>query len=190
MAVKLLILAGSLRRDSLNRKLAMAVTGIAAMAGAEASCRDLRDYPLPVYDGDIEAADGPPEEAFRLQADIAAHSALIIVSPEYNHSIPGPLKNTLDWVSRTPRFRGDNPFAGKLAALMSASPGGFGGLRGLDHLRRVVETLGALVLPQVVGLPHADQAFDADGWLKDETTAGRVRALVDELLRTAGKLTG
>ncbi|MGQ9687112.1 MAG: NADPH-dependent FMN reductase [Thiobacillaceae bacterium] len=188
MSVNLLVFAGSLRRDSLNKKLARVVARVAEAAGARTTYIDLRDYPMPIYDGDVETSEGPPEHAFRLQELIAAQQGLIVVSPEYNHSTPALLKNTIDWVSRTPRVRGANPFAGKVAGLMSASPGALGGLQGQDHLRRVLETVGALVLPGGVALPHADAAFDVEGRLNDPAMAERVEGLVARVVSTATKL--
>lgn len=188
MSVNLLVFAGSMRRESLNKKLARVAAGMAEAAGARTTYIDLIDYPMPLYDGDLEAESGPPANAFRLQEIIAEQHGLIVVSPEYNHSIPALLKNTLDWVSRTPRVRGPNPFAGKVAGIMSASPGGLGGIQGQDHLRRVLETVGALVLPGGVALPRADQAFDAEGGLADPALRRRVSDLVGEVLRVAGRL--
>ncbi len=188
LSVNLLVFAGSLRRDSLNKKLARFAARLAEAAGARVTYIELNDYPMPIYDGDIEAGEGPPENAFRLQALIAAQQGLIIVSPEYNHSIPALLKNTLDWVSRTPRVRGPNPFAGKVAGLMSASPGALGGIQGQDHVRRVLETVGALVLPGGVALPRADVAFDGEGNLTDSAMTERVKELVKRVLTTAAKL--
>lgn len=188
MSVKLLVFAGSLRRDSLNKKLARAAARAAEAAGAQVSYIELNDYPMPIYDGDIEAGEGPPENAFRLQALIAEQHGLIIASPEYNHSIPALLKNTLDWVSRTPRVRGPNPFAGKVATILSASPGSLGGLQGQDHVRRVLTTVGALVLPNSLALPQADQAFDAEGELVDAAMRQRLTDLVTETVRIAARL--
>lgn len=190
MSVNLLVFAGSLRQDSLNKKLARVAARMAEAAGARTTYLDLRDYPLPIYDGDVEAQHGPPENAFRLQALIAAQQALIVVSPEYNHSIPALLKNTLDWVSRTPRVSGPNPFAGKVAGIMSASPGALGGIQGQDHVRRVLETVGTLVLPGGVALPRADAAFDAEGNLIDTAMADRVEDLVARVVSTAARLSG
>jgi NAD(P)H-dependent FMN reductase len=188
LSVNLLVFAGSLRQDSLNKKLARVAARMAEAAGAHTTYIDLRDYPMPIYDGDVEAGEGPPEAAFRLQALMAVQQALLIASPEYNHSIPALLKNTLDWVSRTPRVRGTNPFAGKVAGILSASPGALGGLQGQEHVRRVLETVGVLVLPGGVALPRADQAFDADGNLTDAAVEQRVSELVDRLIHTAGRL--
>lgn len=186
--MSILVFAGSVRRESVNRKLARVAAQAVEAAGGQATLLELADYPMPLYDGDLEAEGGPPENAFRLQEAIAAHAGLIVVSPEYNHSIPALLKNTLDWVSRTPRVRGANPFAGKVAGLMAASPGGLGGLQGLDTVQRVLTTVGALVLPRVVAVPHADRAFDAEGRLTDEAAARRVAELAAEVADIAGRL--
>lgn len=112
----------------------------------------------------------------------------MIASPEYNNSLPALLKNTLDWVSRTPRVRGANPFAGKLAGLLAASPGGLGGMRGLDHVRRVLDTLGMLVLPGVVAIPHADTAFDAEGRLLESRADQRLRTQCRQLIDISTRL--
>lgn len=186
--MNILVFAGSTRRESVNRKLAKAAAQAVEAAGGQATLLELADYPMPLYNGDMEAEDGPPENAFRLQEVIAAHDGLIVVSPEYNHSIPALLKNTLDWVSRTPRVKGANPFTGKVAGLMAASPGALGGLQGLDTVQRVMTTVGALVLPKVVALPRADKAFDAAGHLTDEASARRVADLAAEVVAIAGKL--
>lgn len=186
--MKILVFAGSIRRESVNRKLARIAAQAVDDAGGQATLLELADYPMPFYNGDLEAESGPPENAFRLQEAIAAHAGLIVVSPEYNHSIPALLKNTLDWVSRTPRVKGANPFAGKVAGLMAASPGALGGLQGLDTVQRVLTTVGALVLPRVVAVPRADLAFAADGRLTDEASSRRVAELSAEVVAIAGKL--
>ncbi len=187
--MNILVFAGSTRRESVNRKLARAAAQAVDAAGGRATLLELADYPMPLYNGDLEAESGPPENAFRLQDVIAAHAGLIVVSPEYNHSIPALLKNTLDWVSRAPRVKGANPFTGKVAGLMAASPGGLGGLQGLDTVQRVLATLGALVLPKLVAVGHADKAFDAAGLLQDESSARRVAELAAEVVAIAGRLT-
>ena len=186
--MNILVFAGSTRRESVNRKLARVAAQAVEAAGGQATLLELSDYPMPLYNGDLEAESGPPEHAFRLQEAIAAHDGLIVVSPEYNHSIPALLKNTLDWVSRAPRVKGANPFAGKVTGLMAASPGALGGLQGLDTVQRVMTTVGALVLPKVVALPKADKAFDAEGRLTDEASARRVADLAAEVVAIAGKL--
>lgn len=188
MSTRILVFAGSARRDSLNKTLARLAAEHCHELGAEASFIDLAEYPMPLYDGDIEAGDGPPENAFRLQTLIAAQDGLLIASPEYNNSLPALLKNTLDWVSRTPRVRGANPFAGKPAGLMAASPGSLGGMRGLDHVRRVLDTLGMLTLPGVVAIPHADSAFDTAGRLVEAASDKRLRAQCSQLIDISAKL--
>ncbi len=186
--MNILVFAGSIRRESVNRKLARVAAQAVEAAGGRATLLELGDFPMPFYNGDLEAESGPPENAFRLQEIIAAHAGLIVVSPEYNHSIPALLKNTLDWVSRTPRVRGANPFAGKVAGLMAASPGALGGLQGLDTVQRVLATVGCLVLPSVVAVPHADRAFDAEGQLTDATSFRRVEELAAKVVVVVGKL--
>ena len=186
--MKILVFAGSTRHDSVNRKLAHAAAQAVNAAGGEATLLELSDYPMPLLSGEIEAENGPPENAFRLQQIIAAHAGLIIASPEHNHSISALLKNTLDWVSRTPRVKGNNPFIGKVAGIIAASPGGLGGLQGLDHLERVLTTVGALVLPRKVAVPNADKAFDHAGQLTDEGSARRVAELATDVVSVASRL--
>jgi len=186
--MKILVFAGSTRRESVNRKLARVAAQAVDAAGGQATLLELADYPMPLYNGDMEAESGPPQNAFLLQEIIAAHEGLIVVSPEYNHSIPALLKNTLDWISRTPRVKGANPFTGKVTGLMAASPGGLGGLQGLDTVHRVLTTVGALVLPKMVAVPRADKVFDAEGQLTDEASARRVGELATEVVAIAGKL--
>lgn len=186
--MKILVFAGSTRRDSVNRKLAAATAQAVINAGGEATLLELTDYPMPLLSGEIEAESGPPENAFRLQEAIAAHAGLIIASPEHNNSISALLKNTLDWVSRTPRVKGSNPFANKIAGVIAASPGSLGGLQGLDHLERVLTTMGTLVIPRKVAVPNADKAFDASGQLTDEASAKRVAALAADVVSIARKM--
>lgn len=180
---KILAFAGSLRRDSWNRKLIQVAAEATRAAGAEVTLIDLADYPLPLMDEDLEARDGLPANAQRLKALFKAHDALLIASPEYNSSLPPLLKNTLDWVSR--EWQGESglvPYAGKVAALLAASPGAFGGMRMLPHLRQILNALGVLVLPGQFSLAQADQAFDdADGALMLKSPA-RLHALVAELV--------
>ncbi|MEW6416365.1 MAG: NAD(P)H-dependent oxidoreductase [Pseudomonadota bacterium] len=186
---KILAFAGSLRRDSWNRKLIQVAAEAARVAGAEVTLIDLADYPLPLMDEDLEARDGLPANAQRLKALFKAHDALLIASPEYNSSLPPLLKNTLDWVSR--EWQGESglvPYAGKVAALLAASPGAFGGMRMLPHLRQILNALGVLVLPGQFSLAHADQGFDdADGALMLKSPA-RLHALVAELVTVTAAL--
>ena len=178
---KILAFSGSLRRDSWNRKLIRAAVDATRAAGGDVTLIDLADYPLPLMDEDLEAREGLPANAQRLKALFKAHDALLIASPEYNSSIPPLLKNTLDWVSR--EWQGESglvPYQNKVAAILAASPGTFGGMRMLPHLRQILNTLGVLVLPGQFSLAHADTAFDAEsGALK---SPARLHALVLELV--------
>jgi len=190
---RILVFAGSARRDSLNKKLAREAARFAREAGAEATFVDLDDYPIPLYHGDLEAAEGMPENARKLRALFLAHDALLVASPENNSSVTALLKNTIDWLSRDlGEGRGDDsglaPWRGKVAGLMAASPGAFGGVRGLPHLRQVLATLGVTVLGTQVAVPRAHEAFGPDGRLADERVAKSVRALAAAVAQAAGKL--
>ncbi len=185
-APKILVFAGSTRRDSLNKKLAAAAAEAARNAGAEATLIDLRDLPMPLYDGDLEQSEGVPPNARRFKELLLAHHGLLISSPEYNSSISGVLKNALDWASR--QEPGEKPlacFQGKVAGLMAASPGALGGLRGLIVLRSMLGNIGVLVVPEQLAVPKAHEAFTPEGRLvdaKQQASLERVVARVDELL--------
>ena len=164
--VRLLFFAGSQRQASYNKRLARLGASIAEANGIAATFADLGDYPMPIYDGDLEAAEGAPENASKLKHLMGLHTGVFIVSPEYNSSIPPLLKNALDWVSRVQEGDEDKNevFKTRVFALGSASPGGMGGLRGLNTVRQVLELgLGALVLPEQFAVPRAAEAFDEIG---------------------------
>lgn len=188
---RVLAVAGSTREQSLNKRLVRIAAEAARSAGGDVTLIDLRDFALPLYDGDLEQAAGPPEAAVRLKALFVAHDGLLISSPEYNSSITGVLKNAIDWISRA---AGDEPplaaFRGKVAALLSASPGALGGLRGLVHLRAILGNIGVLVLPDQVAVPRANEAFDAAGRLVDERQQLALERLAASLVETTGKLRG
>jgi chromate reductase, NAD(P)H dehydrogenase (quinone) len=165
---RILAFAGSARKDSFNKQLVQNAAAGAREAGAEVTLLDLKDYPLPLFDQDYEAESGMPENALKLKKLFLDHHGLIISSPEYNSSITPLLKNTLDWVSRS--SPGEGPLAayqGKVASIMSASPGALGGLRGLVHLRAILGNIGVIVLPQQIAVSKAHEAFTPDGALKD-----------------------
>lgn len=192
---RILVFAGSARRDSLNKKLARAAAQFAREAGAEATFVDLDEYPMPLYHGDLEAASGMPENARKLRGIFLAHDALLVASPENNASMTALLKNTIDWLSRDAgdgkgESSGLAPWRGKVAGLMAASPGGFGGVRALPHLRQVLSALGVTVLGAQVAVPKAHEAFAADGAIADERVAKSVRALVAAVAETAGRMKG
>jgi chromate reductase, NAD(P)H dehydrogenase (quinone) len=176
-APALVALCGSLRRDSFNRKLLRQAVEIAGAQGARVDVVELRELALPPYDGDLEAEQGLPPGAQELKARIAAAPGLLIASPEYNHSIPGTFKNAIDWATRS-----GNPFTGKVAALMGASTGGFGAVRSLQHLRQVLMARGVWIVPALVTVSNAEQAFDGEGRLKDAALTRQLDGLVTALL--------
>lgn len=180
MAGNILVFAGSARKDSLNKKLARVAAASARQAGAEVTLVDMRDYPIPLYDGDLEAEQGIPENARALRKLMASHRGLIIVSPEYNGFITPLMKNTLDWISRRD---GDEDglalYRNKIGLVLSASPGGFGGMRSLILIRQLLSNLGVTVLPDQLAVPRAQQAFDDAGELIDAAQ----RATLDKMTR-------
>lgn len=179
MTPKILAFAGSTRKDSFNRQaLEHAVRG-AREAGAEVTHIDLNDYPLPLYNGDLEVSHGLPGTAIQLKALFKSHQGLLLACPEYNGSITPLLKNTLDWVSRPDgEESGLVPYQGKWAALVAASAGNLGGLRGLRHVREILTNLQAMVIPQQMALSQADKALadPQSSGLKGLTSTGRALA--------------
>ena len=166
MKPKTLIFAGSIRNGSLHRRLAMEAAARLQAAGADATFADLRDYPMPLYNGDLEAGEGLPPAAKAFKELVRRHDAIVIASPEYNGSFTALLKNTIDWISRPEA--GEPPlavFRGKLAAIMSVSPGPGGGGRGLRHLRELLEMIGVTVIPEQLAIARSSQAFDSQGRL-------------------------
>ncbi len=187
---RVLAFAGSLRKDSFNKKLVKIAVEGARSAGAEVTLLDLKDFPMPVYDGDFETAEGLPANAKKLKELFLGHEGLLIASPEYNSSITGALKNAIDWVSRV-SSKEEPPLAcfnNKVAAILSASPGALGGLRGLVHLRAILGNIGVLVLPGQIAVPKAHEAFDAGGALKDAKQDAVVRKLGAKLAQILIKL--
>lgn len=189
--IRVLAFAGSTRRRSLNKKLVHEAARIARAAGAEVTEIDLRDLPMPLYDGDLEADAGVPAAAARLRDAMRDHDGFLLACPEYNSSITAVLKNAIDWVSRPAAGEPSMvAFKGKVATLLSASPGALGGLRGLVHVRAILGNVGVLVLPTQVAVSKAHEAFAEDGSLGDDRAAGRLAAAVRELVDTLGKLHG
>lgn len=187
---RILAFGGSLRRDSFNQKLAAVAAAGAREAGAEVTLIALRDFPLPVFDQDLEDAEGMPAAAKALKQLFREHDGLLIAAPEYNSSLTAALKNALDWVSRAETD--DEPplaaFTGKTAALCAASPGALGGLRGLVHVRAILGNIGVTVLPDQVAVSKAHEAFAADGTLSDAKQAARVKNLGAQLARHLTKM--
>jgi NAD(P)H-dependent FMN reductase len=186
---KILAFAGSTRTDSYNKKLVKIAADGAQAAGAEVTYIDLRDLPLPLFDEDLEAQEGMPANAQTLKNLFISHQGLLIASPEYNSSLTAVLKNAIDWVSRPAP---DEPplvaFAGKAAVIMSASPGGLGGLRGLVHLRSILGNIKVLVLPDQVAVPNAYAAFNDDGTLKEPKQQQSIEKLGESLANILFKL--
>jgi chromate reductase len=180
MQTKILCVCDSSRRDSLNQKLReIAALGATQQGGAATHIR-LRDFQLPIYDGDIETMDGLPQQPLELKKRLAQHHALLMATPEYNGGYSGLLKNALDWMSRPTQedHSGLREFSGKRAALVSASPGALGGVRSQIVLQVALSKLGLLVIPNAFALSHAHEAFDGLARLKDRTS--------DELARRVG----
>lgn len=182
--IRVLALSGSTRTESLNKRLLAAVAGLTEEAGAEVDVIELRDYPLPLYDGDLEDAEGIPENGTKLKRRFVECDAVLISTAEYNTSLPGVLKNAIDWISRPvegePRLAG---IAGQVYGIMSASPGSMGGLNALLHLRQLLSNLGAYVVPGFTACPNAASAFDEAGNLQHDMQrqlfAGYVKQVVE-----------
>jgi chromate reductase len=166
---KILAFAGSSRAGSLNSKLLLAACESARASGAEVTMVDLRDLPMPLYDGDLERSNGVPDNAHKLRYLMVSHQAQLIACPEYNGSVPAVLKNALDWCSRPADGQaGLVAFRGKVVSLMAASIGPFGGIRALGHLRAIMSKMGAVVLPEDCAVPFADRAFTPKGAIVDD----------------------
>ena len=189
MKPKILAFAGSAREGSWN-KLALAVAAQGAeAAGAEVTRVDLRDHPLPLFDQDLESAEGAPEQATKLKELFFAHQGLLIASPEYNSSISPLLKNAIDWVSRPAEGEAMcAAYQGKVVGLLSASPGGLGGLRGLVHLRSILGSIGCVVLPKQYALGRAFEAFDEQGQPKEERARESLEGVGRELAEFLARL--
>lgn len=179
--MRVLAFAASLREKSLNRKLIALAAEIAGAHGAEVDLAEFREFEMPLYNGDVDARGGLPPGALEFKQRLERADAVMISSPEYNYSIPGVLKNLIDWVSRARPM----PWRGKSIYLMSASPSPIGGIRGLWQTRIPLEGCGALVFPDMFALPHASEAFDSDGGLRESSLAERLRREVIGFVRLA-----
>ncbi len=190
--IRILVLSGSARLDSVHRKLARLAVEIGAEMGADCEFLDPRDYVLPLYDGDLEASEGLPQAALQLKAKFADAQGLLFCSPEYNSSVTPLMKNLIDWISRP--ATDDEPslsaYRGKVAGLLGASPGALGGLRGLVHLRSILGNLGVHVIPGQFALGGAYGKFDGDGRLTDDDARKRIAGVIQELVHTTSKLAG
>jgi chromate reductase, NAD(P)H dehydrogenase (quinone) len=188
---KILAFAGSTRTDSYNKKLVKIASAGATEAGTDITVIDLRDFPMPIYDGDLEQKDGLPSNARKLKDIMLAHQGFLISSPEYNSSISAVFKNTIDWTSR--QSEGEIPlacFKNKIAGIMSASPGMLGGLRGLVHVRSILGNIGVIIMPDQIAIAKAHEAFNEDGSLKDKKQEDQVKKIGASVAKTLLKLNG
>jgi NAD(P)H-dependent FMN reductase len=182
--MKVLAFAASLKKTSLNRKLITLAAEIARAEEYDVDVAEFSEFDMPLYNGDLDQAQGLPLGARELQRRVEAASALILAVPEYNYSIPGTLKNAIDWVSRARPV----PWRGRSVFLMSASPSPMGGIRGLWQTRIPLEGCGAIVFPDMFALAHASEAFDETGHLKDLSLARRLEKELVGFLRLAEAL--
>lgn len=192
MAPKILAFAGSSRKDSFNKKLLAIAASGAQEAGADVKVIDLSDYPMPLYNQDMEVENGIPENALKFKRLLIEHDAFIIASPEYNSALSPLLKNTIDWASRAESD--DEPplvaYQGKMAVIMAASPGALGGLRGLVFLRMLLANIGVTVLPDQQTIPQAFKAFNDKGSLIDDRKQNNVINLGKKLSAAVSKPNG
>lgn len=188
--IHLVAFAGAARKESLNRKLLANAVKAAEAAGAEVTVVELGALDLPMYDQDMEATAGFPQAVLDLKKTMRDSDGFLIASPEHNSSYSALLKNAIDWTSRS--AGADDPglssYRGKYAALMATSPGALGGLRGLFALRELLQNINVTVIPGMQAVGQGMQAFDDNGDLKDEKTAGGIRNLVTSLIHTLQKM--
>src|SRR6202012_5934956 len=162
-ALKILVIPGSLRTGSHTAKLAMAAGHQLAQAGADVTRISLGDFPLPIYDGDLQAKSGVPKNAINLKRMMASHHGVLLVTPEYNSSVPALVKNTIDWITRVqdPHERRGQVFHERPFAIAAASEGRLGGTRALAALRLILSACHAMVIPNQLALSFAGEAYYA-----------------------------
>lgn len=183
-ALKILVIPGSLRSGSLNAKIAAVLAHELAQLGADVGRISLGDFPLPIYDGDLQAKSGVPQHAVNLKRMIGAHHGVLIVTPEYNSSVPALVKNTIDWVSRVqdPHETRGQVFRERVFAIAAASGNRLGGSRALAALRLILSACYASVIPNQLALSFAEQAYDDMDRLKHQADIDAMRALVRQLI--------
>ena len=183
-ALKILVIPGSLRTGSLNARLAAVAARELALSGAEVTRISLSDFPLPIFDGDLQAKSGVPKHAVNLKRMIGGHHGVLIVTPEYNSSVPALVKNTIDWISRVqdPHETRGQVFRGSVFAIASASGNRLGGTRALAALRLILTACHASVVPNQLALSFADQAYDEMDHLKHPADIEALQALVRQLI--------
>jgi chromate reductase len=189
-ALKILVIPGSLRSASLNAKLAAVVAHELALAGAEVTRLSLSDFPLPIYDGDLQAKSGVPKHAVNLKRMIGAHHGVLIVTPEYNSSVPALIKNTIDWVSRVhdPHETRGQVFRDRVFAIAAASGGRLGGSRALAALRLILSACHAQVIPNQLALSFAEHAYDDMDHLKHPADIEAMQAMVRQLIDVSQRM--
>ena len=187
--MRLIVMGGSLRRDSCNQRIAEVAGEGAAAAGADVTVLHLRNFAIPLFDPDDEAANGPGAGALALREAFRENDGVILGVPEYNGGPPGALKNAIDWLSRPQEGYGRlDCFAGKVCALVSASPGHLGGIRGLPITRTILASLGMYVLPSQQCVSSVQDKFDAEGVMTCDATRTALHALGEALTDTARRL--
>jgi chromate reductase, NAD(P)H dehydrogenase (quinone) len=189
-ALKILVIPGSLRTGSLNARLAAVAALELAQSGADVTRISLSDFPLPIYDGDLQAKSGVPKHAVNLKRMIGAHHGVLIVTPEYNSSVPALVKNTIDWVSRVQdagETRGQ-VFRERAFAIAAASGGRLGGTRALAALRLILSACHASVIPNQLALSFADEAYDEMDRLKLAADIEALKALVRQLIDVSQRM--
>ena len=189
-ALKILVIPGSLRSGSHNARLAAAAAYEFAQAGAEVTRLSLGDFPLPIYDGDLQAKSGVPKNAVNLKRMIAAHHGVLLVTPEYNASVPALLKNTIDWVTRVqdPHETRGQVFRERPFAIAAASQSRLGGTRALAALRLILVACQAVVVPNQLALSFADQAYDEMDRLRKEADIEAMKGLVRQLIEVSQRM--
>jgi len=189
-APKILIIPGSLRSGSRNAKLATVAAYEFAQADAEVTRISLADFPLPIYDGDLQARSGVPINAVNLKRMIGAHHGVLIVTPEYNSSIPGLVKNTIDWITRVqdPHETRGQVFREKPFAIAAASQSRLGGTRALAALRLILTACHATVIPNQLALSFADQAYDDMDRLRNQADIDALKGLVRQLIEVSQRM--
>jgi chromate reductase, NAD(P)H dehydrogenase (quinone) len=189
-ALKILVIPGSLRTGSLNAKLAAVAAHQLAQAGAEVTRLSLADFPLPIYDGDLQAKSGVPKNAVNLKRMMAAHHGVVVVTPEYNSSVPALVKNTIDWITRVQdlhEVRGQ-VFRERPFAIAAASESRLGGTRALAALRLILSACQATVIPSQLALPFASDAYDDRDRLKHTADAEALKTLVRQLIEFSQRM--
>lgn len=176
---KVLAFSGSLREHAFTKRVVKTAMQGAMNAGAHVDFIDLRDYPMPIYNGDLHEREGFDETALKFQKLLCEYNGFLIASPEYNASLPAALKNAIDWASRaSDEFKMGEVFKGKVAAIMTASPGAFGGIRCLAHMRSILSVLGVNVLPSEIAVAKVHEMFDGNG---DAMTNDTMKYLLENM---------